>query len=256
MRTYTLEPPLHLALCALSPVAVVGVRPPDVCGPVHAVYVDTAKRTLALCHLVCCPGDCPPAAGQPWEVQMWFTPDGRLHRDDDKPAIQRWTRPSSSSMSTHEHDNDHPVCLHGPKPLSWGDVWEESWWQHGLLHREEDLPAVTTSRGDKMWATRGAIHRPAQPHEPAVQTSFGECMWTNAAGQLHRDGDLAAVIAPSYYQEWYQHGQRHRDTHDAPAIAATMVTGCGFAMGNCTGMYMTPRLWSTSTGPCTGSWTA
>ena len=41
--------------------------------------------------------------------------------------------------------------------------------------------------------------------------------WRDSQGNLHREGDLPAVIYTNGTQKWYQHGQLHRK-HDRPAI--------------------------------------
>jgi hypothetical protein len=58
----------------------------------------------------------------------------------------------------------------------------------------------------------------------AVTDEWGT-QWYDANGELHRDGDLPAVVAVSRYgygyQEWYQHGRLHR-SDDLPAVVGTV----------------------------------
>ena len=42
-------------------------------------------------------------------------------------------------------------------------------------------------------------------------------IWRNFQGEIHRDGDLPAVIYPNGVKKWYQNGELHRDG-DQPAI--------------------------------------
>ena len=62
----------------------------------------------------------------------------------------------------------------------------------GLLHRDNDLPAVIKANGYQEWRINGA---------------------------LHRDNDKPAIIYPDSSQEWYINGKRHRD-NDLPAVIA------------------------------------
>ena len=46
---------------------------------------------------------------------------------------------------------------------------------------------------------------------------WGNKIWYDQKGYLHRDLDLPALIGLDGHQEWFIHGERHRD-HDRPAI--------------------------------------
>ena len=46
--------------------------------------------------------------------------------------------------------------------------------------------------------------------------SFGAQVWTDGEGELHRDGDLPALIYPEGSKEWWVHGQLHRE--GGPAV--------------------------------------
>ena len=51
--------------------------------------------------------------------------------------------------------------------------------------------------------------------------SFGICSWYKN-GELHRDGDLPAVIWHHGSKEWYRYGKRHRD-HGPAMITPTIL---------------------------------
>ena len=56
--------------------------------------------------------------------------------------------------------------------------------------------------------------------EPTVFRTIdadGTEFWKNKEGQLHRDGDLPAVIYANGAKYWWKNGQLHRDG-DKPAI--------------------------------------
>ena len=69
------------------------------------------------------------------------------------------------------------------------------WYQNGLKHRDNDLPAIITVNGDQFCYQNGL---------------------------LHRDNNLPAVIFANGDQEWYQNGLKHRD-NDLPAA----IMSCG-----------------------------
>jgi ribosomal protein L25 (general stress protein Ctc) len=54
------------------------------------------------------------------------------------------------------------------------------WYKNGLIHRDNDLPAVIYSNGAKYW--------------------YQNSLW-------HRDNDLPAVVYPNGLKHWYQNGK-------------------------------------------------
>jgi hypothetical protein len=55
------------------------------------------------------------------------------------------------------------------------------------------------------------IERLAEAFDPPTGTDeYGDRYWLNAAGELHRDYDLPAVITPDGVREWCQHGESKR----------------------------------------------
>lgn len=60
----------------------------------------------------------------------------------------------------------------------------------------------------------GMLH--SEEDKPAVKCSDGTCKWY-ADGKPHRDGDKPAVVRTNGDKEWYYHGKRHRDGN-MPAV--------------------------------------
>ena len=53
---------------------------------------------------------------------------------------------------------------------------------------------------------------------PTEILSSGIQVWKNAKGDIHRDGDLPAIInAEAGFESWFQNGLEHRD-NDKPAV--------------------------------------
>ena len=122
--------------------------------------------------------------------QVWRDDEGRLHRDDDLPAL---------------------VALSGAR----------LWFVHGrpVRHDPED-PTAIGRKGVRFWETPGRGLR--REHGPAVVYPDGRTEW-HADNQLHRDGDKPAVITGRGSKHWYLHGQRHRD--GGPAVIYAAVPG-------------------------------
>lgn len=102
------------------------------------------------------------------------------------------------------HNNKLPVVVNDNR---------REWYNNGLLHRDNDLPAVI-DRGKKvkMWYQNGVLHR--SNGLPAVVTDNSK-QWYKF-GVLHRDMDLPAVISMNYedetvHKKWYKDGKLYRE---------------------------------------------
>ena len=92
-----------------------------------------------------------------------------------------------------------------------------------LLGRgSEKFKLKTTSPGDlsedKLLAEedKSLLEQKKLEEMPPSIVERGNKFWTNAAGELHRDGDLPAGIWADGTKAWYQNGKKHRDG-DKPA---------------------------------------
>ena len=73
-------------------------------------------------------------------------------------------------MSKDENGN-----LHSFDDLPAREYWgNKEWYYHGELHRDNDLPALISTRGDKEWYQHGKRHR---DNGPAVVRKDGVCSW-------------------------------------------------------------------------------
>lgn len=79
----------------------------------------------------------------------------------------------------------------------------QMWFQHGRLHRENDLPAIIYCDGTKEWWFNGLRHR--DHDRAAIICSNGFMEWWNH-GVLHRSGRSPAIINPRGESEWWQDG--------------------------------------------------
>lgn len=70
--------------------------------------------------------------------------------------------------------------------------------ERGDLHRENDLPAIEYTNGDKLWYTNGILHREGGP---AISFINGYKEWW-IHGELHRE-DGPAIEYPSGSKEWW-----------------------------------------------------
>jgi hypothetical protein len=94
--------------------------------------------------------------------------DNKLHRDNDKPAVE-WSDGTISwwQYGTRHRNNDNPA-------VEWADG-TKLWWQNGELHRDNDKPAVELADGAKEWYQNGKIHR--DNNKPAIEYANGTKSW-------------------------------------------------------------------------------
>lgn len=110
----------------------------------------------------------------------------------------------------------------------------QRYYRDGVLHRDNDLPAVLWQDGSREWWVSGKRMRwdPSQPTEircnPSTknyEVSFSE-LWHDQDGNLHRDiNDLPAVIHSDNTREWWRNGERYRE-----GGLPTVITGNGIKM--------------------------
>ncbi len=75
------------------------------------------------------------------------------------------------------------------------------WYRNGVLHSEDDKPAVIYQDGDLRWFKDGYLHR--EDDKPAVVNQDGYLRWYKD-GKLHREDDKPAVINRDGYRDGYQ----------------------------------------------------
>ena len=109
--------------------------------------------------------------------KIWRDNQGRVHRDNDRPAI---------------------IDANG----------DQMWYNAGDLHRENDLPAIT-QQVDKytVWYTDGKLHR--ENDLPALIGEYGYKAWYKN-GVRHRDNDKPAIIYEDGSKGWYINGELMR----------------------------------------------
>lgn len=88
----------------------------------------------------------------------------------------------------------------------------KEWYNMGVLHRDNDLPAVIYKNGPQKWILDGKLHR--DNDLPAISYDYDDQYYNNFL-----DNDLPTIIYGRYYC-WYNKGKLHRDNR-LPAIVAT-----------------------------------
>ena len=88
----------------------------------------------------------------------------------------------------------------------------QTWYKHGQVHRDGNLPAIIYATGAKRWYKDGKRHRDGDL--PAVMHANGAQEWFKD-GERHRDGDLPAIIYATGGQAWFKDGMYHRDVGPA-----------------------------------------
>lgn len=84
----------------------------------------------------------------------FYYKDGKLHRDDDLPAIEG---PKYKAWY-----KEGLVHRDGALPAIESDVYKE-WWRNGLLYRDDNLPAIERKDGSKEWWRYGKRYRKGGP---------------------------------------------------------------------------------------------
>jgi hypothetical protein len=157
-----------------------------------------------------CDGD-----GDKVKDEYHYDEEGRLHRDDDLPAIEK----ASGFRAWFRHgvpwrkDPTLPHEIDQYGTMMWRDA-------DNLLHRDDDLPAYVTKTGQMKWIRHGKYWR-ADPNKPhRIINVICEHQWLETDvsvehAQLHRDNDLPALIQynPSgtiKLQNWFRRGEPWR----------------------------------------------
>lgn len=118
---------------------------------------------------------------------QWFQ-NGLAHRDNDLPALvnndeQIWKKFGVYHReSKDEQGNELPAVVNRAKNCL-------EWWVRGLLHRDNDKPAIIYKNGEKRWYTNGKLHR--ANNKPAVYIPHQIQFWENGVRLNH-------VNKPSY----------------------------------------------------------
>jgi hypothetical protein len=140
-----------------------------------------------------------------WFGDLKWYKDGKLHRDDDKPA---WILPSGAKKWYKDgklhRDGDEPaeVWLHGSRV----------WYKNGKRHRGGDRPAVIEADGSEEWWRNGKRHRDGD--EPAVICLSAMARWWRESTQRDFQRSLVGRLS---VREWWKDGEQHRD-NDMPTV--------------------------------------
>lgn len=170
----------------------------------------------------------------------WYKNKVFEHKDFDEIETQRYIRNLTYQLSINKPTLPQIVSIGNvetPEVKSIGIIpsnevqeWKQNglsvricpngrqeWYKDGLLHRENDLPAVIHADGTREWYKDGQRHR---DHDlPAIIHSNGKQMWY-LNGLKHRDNDGPSVVYPNGTQKWYYKGLKHRP-YNRPAIIKT-----------------------------------
>ena len=119
---------------------------------------------------------------------------GKLHRDNDLPAIIHTNGSKEWYQNGLSHRNNLPAVEYASG--------EKEWYKHDYLHSFNDQPAIIHANGDKRWYKHGQLHRNGD--QPAMICN-GSRLWYQH-DNLHRIG-LPAVIYADGTVEYWQNGQ-------------------------------------------------
>ena len=123
-------------------------------------------------------------------------------------------REAKKSIDSNSEFMYEKVCLHHqPHGCIATENQIQIWYKEGLIHRDDDLPAVI-SEDNTEWNIRTCTYIRFE-NIFSVDIYKSKKYWYKK-GRLHRDNDLPALCSNGT-QEWYINGKLHRDG-DLPAI--------------------------------------
>lgn len=103
-----------------------------------------------------------------------------------------------------KHDQKHSsASTHNCTCRTLSPRGTQKWYSCGVLHRQNDHPAIVRSNGDEEWWTEGKKHR--DNDLPADVRADGTLKWY-VNGLLHRT-DGPAVKYPDGTFIWYEYGK-------------------------------------------------
>jgi hypothetical protein len=100
--------------------------------------------------------------------KKWYNANGKLHRDNDLPAIENANGDKEWYVNEKLHRENNLPAIENADGI-------KAWCVNGKLHRDNDLPAIECSNGDKYWYADGKIHRPCGLH--AIEYAYGCKLW-------------------------------------------------------------------------------
>ena len=164
-------------------------------------------------------------------IGHWWFQHGQLCRYNDKPEVILFPRYGGPEERYYKKKPDNYLysnlqCLKhyklhrdGDKPAKVNEDNKE-WCQNGKLHRDGDKPAVETTYGPQKWYQNGKLHRDNdQPAYVCTRNNTVVLMQWYKHDTLHRDGDKPASVNCDGEKKWYINGKLHRD-NDLPAIVS------------------------------------
>jgi len=78
----------------------------------------------------------------------------------------------------------------------------ETWFRHGVIHRDGDEPAIIYEDGEKHWYKDGKLHREGAP---AITDPHGAESWF-VKGELHRLDGPAIISAGRLSEQYWRKG--------------------------------------------------
>ena len=89
------------------------------------------------------------------EGDFVWTLNGKLHRENDLPAIEGVNGDKEWYQNGKKHRDYGPAIKRVDG--------SEGWYQYDKLHRDNDLPAIKLSNGSQSWWQHGQLHREGGP---------------------------------------------------------------------------------------------
>lgn len=137
--------------------------------------------------------------------EQWVAPDGRHHREDDLPAVIAVTHTAWYFHGILHRENNQPAIVRH-RTGKW-------WYHHGRMHRDDnDLPAVEWSSGMREWFINGKRLRKNGKH--VIEHPNGDREWRDDgsfSSDANRENDLPSIERANGDLEWRRRGFLSRD---------------------------------------------
>ncbi len=135
----------------------------------------------------------------------------KLHRKGDQPAIMC----SDGTLEYFKNGRRHrDVDEFGCEQPAYICGTHVKYFNNGVLHRNEDQPAVIYFNDVEIYYKHGETHR--NDDKPAICFADGGVKYYKN-NKLHRDGDLPVDISADGTLKYYKNDNLHRD-NDQPAV--------------------------------------
>ena len=149
-------------------------------------------------------------------LKMWYY-SGRIHRDNDKPAIvsNSLTDKIANQIGYTFFDMDLIDIVYNS---GYPDFMVNIWCKDGKIHRDNDKPAVVFRNGMMEWWENGKRHRQNGMYSIIMNINYLKTDVEEVSTSLLYDFDCKLFQNNQSVQIWYRFGKLYREGNKPPII--------------------------------------